>query len=150
MSERKKYIHWGSKSFRYSDFEKIRNRQFGNTKPRGGLWASPVDAAFGWKDWCEVEDFRSYGSDTCFKFTLREGSKVLLIDNDDNLVDLPKYVGPDFSHTMWVSLDFEELMRQGYDAVELNLSADHRLYYSLYGWDCDSILVMNPDVVEVC
>ncbi|MFR3519297.1 MAG: hypothetical protein ACLTT4_12785 [Coprobacillus cateniformis] len=43
-------------------------------------------------------------------------------------------------------LDFEELKRQ-YDAIEVNISNDYGLYWKLYGWDCDSILVMNSDVV---
>ena len=148
MSEKKKYIHWGSCKFERTWFCPVKNRGC-LTKPSGGLWASPVDAEYGWYDWCSDENFRSYDEDDCFKFTLRSGAKVLMIDNKDVLEDLPKYKDPDFSHDLWVSLDFEELMRQGYDAVEVNLSACHGLYWSLYGWDCDSILVMNPDVVEV-
>lgn len=150
MSERKKYIHWGSASFRYSDCMKIKNQRGCLTKPRGGLWASPVDAEYGWHDWCSDENFRSYDEDNCFKFTLRKDARVLMIDGKDVLTDLPKYKDPDFSHNVWVSLDFEELVRQGYDAVEVSISDDPRLYMLLYGWDCDSILVMNPDVVEVC
>ena len=25
--------------------------------------------------------------------------------------------------------------------------SDFDLYYKLYGWDCDSIVIMNPDIV---
>ena len=56
---------------------------------------------------------------------------------------------------MWCCLDFE-LLTYEYDAIELHLSEDNSrgdfmecLYWVLYGWDCDSILIMNPDVVEV-
>lgn len=37
---------------------------------------------------------------------------------------------------------------QKYDAVEINISSDGKLYWDLCGWDCDSILVMNPDVIK--
>ena len=48
-----------------------------------------------------------------------------------------------------VYLDFEEMLRNGIDAVYVEISSDNRLYWALYGWDCDSIVVMNPAVVEV-
>lgn len=38
-------------------------------------------------------------------------------------------------------------MSKDYDAVEVLISEDRRLYQQLYGWDCDSILIMNPDIV---
>ena len=44
--------------------------------------------------------------------------------------------------------DFEKLLSDGVDAIELFISDDRELYWSLYGWDCDSILIMNPDVVR--
>ena len=46
----------------------------------------------------------------------------------------------------WILLDFEKLA-ETYDAVEVSISSDFDLYYKLYGWDCDSIVIMNPDVV---
>ena len=46
-------------------------------------------------------------------------------------------------------IDFESLSKS-YDAIELHLSdSEDNLYMMLYGWDCDSILIMNPDVI-VC
>jgi hypothetical protein len=39
--------------------------------------------------------------------------------------------------------------KDGVDAIKLNLSkGDYELYYELYGWDCDSILIMNPDIIR--
>lgn len=48
---------------------------------------------------------------------------------------------------LWKALDFETLESSGVDAVEVNLSADRNLYYELYGWDCDSILIINPEII---
>ena len=45
-------------------------------------------------------------------------------------------------------MDFEQL-KENYDAIEVDISADNTLYWELYGWDVDSILVLNPNVVEV-
>ena len=45
-------------------------------------------------------------------------------------------------------LDFEKLA-EIYDAMVVYISADYNLYYRLYGWDVDSVLVFNPNVVEV-
>lgn len=51
------YVHYGS-----TFFEPSRNFPISNhrnwSKPFGGLWASRQDATFGWKDWCEREEFR--------------------------------------------------------------------------------------------
>ena len=52
-----------------------------------------------------------------------------------------------YGMSSWAILDFEKIY-QKYDAVEINISSDYMLYYFLYGWDCDSVLVMNPDVIK--
>jgi hypothetical protein len=118
-----------------------------SSKPNGGLWASAVDATWGWKDWCKSEKFMRCTEDNCFSFHLAPTANVLVIDSADCLEGLPRLETGEFSHDLWVTLDFEKLRDSGVDAIELVLSADQRLYWELYGWDCDSILIMNPDII---
>ena len=146
-----KYIHYGQSSFDRNRFVPIRNIDF-YVKPHGGLWASPVDTKWGWKDWCESENFHTDRLGESFTFTLSADAKVAHIYDVGYLDSLPgKSIGG------FCAIDFEELVKCGYDAVELHLSEElpdshgflDGLYWKLYGWDCDSILIMNPDVVEV-
>lgn len=142
----KNYIHYGHTKFDKSMFNKIKNADC-STKPKGGLWASDVEAEHGWKDWCEAEEFRDCKEENSFSFVLSDNAKVLYIDSIDDLKVLPKIddkFGMNFSS--WILLDFEKLA-ETYDAVEVSISSDFDLYYQLYGWDCDSIVIMNPDVV---
>lgn len=152
----KKYIHYGHSEFNRDLFCEIKNReQF--VKPSGGLWASPADAELGWKDWCTSEDFHTNRLLDSFTFELSENSKILHIRSIRDLKSLPRQENLPFEPP-WVCLDFEKLLADGWDAIELHLSEEDRsccpdwhdgLYYQLYGWDCDSILIMNPDVIEV-
>ena len=142
----KNYIHYGHTKFDKSVFNKIKNVDC-STKPKGGLWASDVEAEHRWKDWCEAEEFRDCKEENSFSFVLSDNAKVLYIDSIDDLKVLPKIdekFGMNFSS--WILLDFEKLA-ETYDAVEVSISSDFDLYYQLYGWDCDSIVIMNPDVV---
>ena len=144
----KKYIHYGHTSFDKEKFIPIKNRQL-FVKPIGGLWASDVKAKFGWKDWCEAEHFRDCKKENSFTFVLSKDAKVLEINSVQQLTCLPQREEPyGFAYTQWVLLDFE-LLSKIYDAIELNISKDHDLYWKLYGWDCDCILIMNPEIVQV-
>ena len=141
------YIHYGDDTFRIP--HPIVNRQF-FTKPRGGLWASRKDGDMTWKDWCESEEFHLDRLNMSFEFTLKDDARILTLSDPEQLLDLPKtpYLDP----VRWpceclsVYLDFEKLKEQ-YDAIELTNICG--FYWSLYGWDCNSILIMNPDIVEV-
>lgn len=154
MSDRR-YIHYGHSGFIPDLFRKIKNH-YGFVKPSGGLWASSVDAPYGWKQWCEQEDFLVHRLKDSFTFKLSENSKILHIRSVQDLKLLPRQEDLLFEPP-FVCLDFEKLLADGWDAVELHLSEERRdeldwydgLYWKLYGWDCDSILIMNPDVVEV-
>lgn len=140
------YIHYGDTDFKPDFFIPINNERCW-VKPKGGLWASPVDAKLGWKEWCEREDFRPCIEENSFRFTLPD-AKVFVIDSVEKLKELPVIENPPYRSTSRL-IDFEKCVEFGYDAIELNLSADHQLYWELYGWDCDSILVMNPDKIKV-
>lgn len=52
-----RYIHYGATEFIPTKGFPIKNLEH-FMKPKGGLWASRKNASFGWKDWCEQEDFR--------------------------------------------------------------------------------------------
>lgn len=140
------YVHYGHKEFDKEMFKPILNISW--IKPSGGFWASPVDAKFGWKDWNEREQFRECNEDNCFRFTMPDAN-IFLIDSVEKLKELPSIDNPPIDKCM-MFIDFEECVKMGYDAIELVLSADRQLYWDLYGWDCDSIIVMNPDKIKVC
>ena len=139
------YVHGGGK-FDINKFTPIKNRNF--VKPSGGLWGSPINSSYGWLEWCEHNNFflDKYKKDKFF-FKLKENARLLYINNADMLQDLPK-VDIDMYSSCFVVLDFEKLAQE-YDAIEVNISSDRQLYWDLYGWDVDSILVMNSDVIEI-
>lgn len=137
--EEKRYIHYGCSEFDLKKFIPIKNREF-FSKPYGGFWASPVDAAFGWKDWNEANDFAECDSKNAFIFTLTPEARILHLENREDFDGLPEI------ESIVYGLDFEKLMEMGYDGVEMKSNwTTHDL---LYGWDCDSILIMNPNVIK--
>lgn len=137
------YIHYGHKKFDRQQFQEIRNCEW--IKPQGGLWASDIKAVLGWKHWCENENFRECSEENSFMFILTEDANVLHIRNKEDLKDIPEEIS-ELARSMKI-MDFEALKCLGVDAIELHLSEDHRLYWELYGWGCDCILIMNPDIV---
>lgn len=144
-----KYIHYGHKNFDLSLFVEPQNREH-FTKPTGGLWGSPLDAERGWKQWCESESFQDCNEDNCFIFELIDTANIYQINCKEDIEQLPLQ---NSIITTWLAPDFEAIKKSGIDAIQFNLSNDttenyfERIYYALYGWDCDCILVLNKDVV---
>ena len=142
----KYYVHYGHDKFDKEKFQDISNTPFAN-KPRGGLWASPVKAPFSWKDWNETEDFVKCDDNNCFTFKLERNAKIYEIHSVDDFLKMAKaYPGGMGRLGDMVDINFEE-MANDYDGIELFLSEDRQLYWSMYGWDCDSIIILKPDVV---
>lgn len=144
----KKYIHYGAKEFDPNKVKEVKNRMM-FTKPVGGFWASPTDAKYGWKEWNNSNEFKECDEDNSITFTLTDNARILVIKSVDDLKNLPVNdpLGLNFTDTVY--LDFEALAKE-YDAIEVYISEDSRLYDALYGWDCDSILIMNKDIVKEC
>lgn len=142
-----KYIHYGHQEFKKDKFEPIKNR-LDASKPSGGLWASRVDSYNSWRKWCESEEYGTEKLSISFMFSLKEDAKILRITNSDQLKELPKMKNPLPIPTMWKMIDYEELAKE-YDALEVLISKDRELYFDLYGWDFDSIVIMNPDSIII-
>lgn len=151
------YIHYGTTNFDPSKGFPIKNEPHW-VKPGGGLWASRINASRGWKDWCESEDYNHTDFTKSFQFTVKEGANIAVIKTVEDLMKLPMQDGCDYNEYKVVGhywIDFEKCLELGIDAVEICYYGDEYedseywpLHYILYGWDCDSIVILNPDVVE--
>lgn len=134
-------IHYGSERFEKKLFRKIINNDW--TKPIGGLWTSPTGSTYGWKEWCLQEDFRIDSLSSHFKLKFTKEARVLLIDSFPDLEKLPK--------RKVNYLDFEKISNK-FDAIWLTEKGQWETRFTrpfnLYGWDCESILVLNPESVE--
>jgi len=113
-------------------------------KPEGGLWASPVKSRYGWREWCKAESFGDLSHN--FKFWF-EGN-IFVIDGMHSALNMPwqDYKG------ITKYPDFEKMVLLGYDAIYLTLNGEHETRYgepSLYGWDCESVLIMNPNGIQI-
>lgn len=138
------YIHYGHKSFDRNKFDSIKNRPE-LPKPFGGIWACRTDADLSWKNWCEDTEFGANLKDN-FIFTLSKNARILVISDSKDLEKLPT-IGT-YTREIYCCLDFEKLAEE-YDAIEIYAGSNRDLYFKFYGWDCDSILIMNPDIIEI-
>lgn len=141
------FIHYGHNKFSDYLWEEVQNVKF--CKPYGGLWASDINAKFGWKDWNKEEQYMKCDENNSFKFKLKSKSKIYSVNSLEDLNKLPldTTISQEI-HKISYCLDFEKI-KQTYDAIEVNISNDKRLYWRLYGWDCDSILILNKKCIEV-
>lgn len=152
MDEKQRYIHYGASEFDLNRFNPIKNGHL-ESKPFGGLWASPVDSKWSWRNWCEAEEFRLDRLITSFSFVLSDDARVIHLKSGADVDKLPKYnpyTGTDYPARY---IDFENLMNEC-DAIEVHMSEEpsetkwqDQLYCRLWAWDCDSILIMNPEIV---
>lgn len=145
------YIHYGSNKFDINKFNPIMNRAFFN-KPYGGLWASRINSKYSWKNWNENEQFIDCNEENSFKFILSENANVLEIHSHKDLDKIPQVnIQDEYSFLFSTNFfpDYKKLLCNKIDAIEVFISDDYELYWKLYGWDCDSILIMNPNIIKV-
>ena len=128
------------KKFDVAKFKPVKNKMF--VKPEGGLWASPVNSNYGWREWCKDESFGNLSHHFKFEF---EGN-VFVIDGTRSAAQMPWLE----AYSVLKYPDFEKMVSLGYDAIWLTEKGQHETRFgepSLYGWDCESVLVMNPSGV---
>ena len=147
------YVHYGAKQFNPALNFPIKNK-YCWTKPKGGLWASRKNASFGWKDLCAKEGFVDCDDDNSFEFIMKDESRIAVISTLHQLQRLPH---PRYENN-WMPdvhlIDFEQCVQLDIDAVELcwygyefKKIASDNLHFELCEWNCDSIVVLNPDAI---
>ena len=135
---------------RATEFDKNRftNVENSNTdikdKPiEGGFWASPVDSKYSWRKVFSSMD--SSEKNTFFRFTLSNNAKILYINSIESIKLIPKEFIISFDKVL--NLDFEKLSL-AFDALRFDPSNDECLNEIMPSWQCDCILIFNPDIIK--
>ena len=164
-SDKTIYVKYWNTNYESFDSNEIQiilgNPEFQWGKPDLGFWGSPKNASYGWKEWCSDNFFDNYDWDNPIFFRLKSNSTILRIDIEDLNEDvLGKYVILDEKMYRAIqrkrySLDYNKIVEDGIDAVELMDSRIGHLFFNdnayeqiFYTWDCESIVVLNKDVLE--
>lgn len=156
------YRHYGTDKYCLEDFQCYGSELLSN-KPAGGLWGSRADATAGWKGFCIGNQFRTNSLNKYFDFALKNSANVYTISTESDLLRLPMRelpeiispIVPEIASFIWKYLpDYDKCIEQGIDAVELcwfgvefSDVAKDPIPRLLPLWDCDSIVVLNQDIV---
>jgi hypothetical protein len=135
--------HYGSDVYLPEKVLPVKNDKRVKPKKEGGVWTSPVDSEWGWKDWNEGEQFAECDEGNSFTVCLNENAKILVIDSLDDLKNAPLTDG--YSKRVF---DFERTAKK-YDAIWLTAKGQNATQFShpldLCGWDCETVLILNPN-----
>ena len=158
LKDENSYVHYGDAAFAREKFESIENKDFSN-KPDGGLWASSCEVENSWSIWCEENDFRRTNTYKCFYFKIADTAKVLRIESLEDCKELTLqpvgYLHEEYKDTNYKVIDYRACMQRGIDAIEYKYdiasqSEDfEEIDTIMWGWDCDSILILNPDIIVI-
>lgn len=147
------YRHYGAEKLNI-DFQYRKCLTNNAMKPRCGLWASRIDSPRSWKQWCEGESFRLSNFEKYFDFKLKPEARICYIHSSEDAENfLSRFPGegyPTFMNGTYGLPKFPDYRSASkyFDGVEVFISDDPTLYHTLYGWDVDSIVIWNLDVVE--
>ena len=90
-----------------------------------------------------------------FRFTLTDSAKILEVHKEEDILD---YVITNqdslqfrrYTHNLTDICDYldTEKLYSEFDGIELFLSDNYSMHDGIFNsWDCDSIVVWNPDVI---
>lgn len=140
-------------------------------KPNGGLWGSRVGSSSGWENYMKQADeellkIHPYPEGfvppefTKFYFKLKDNANLYIVENLEDFKKLPKSI----DETGKEYIDYVKCLKQGIDAVELcSIGDEFEEYLKSMSdedldkfdeefcshWQCDSIVVLNPDAYEI-
>lgn len=143
-------------------FEEVKNC-FLRNKPKGGLWTSPENSKWGWKDFVMSENYQEkrYLKNMTL-ITLKPTAKIYIIK------DIDSYLNCTLRNVMYEDqiselltkhqyIDFEQLSKE-YDALWVTEEAIEKLgsidllgdfcLGPLNGWDVETVLLFNLDCIE--
>lgn len=135
-------IHYGHNKFDASQFKPVKNQ--GMEKPEGGLWACPEHNQNDWINFVWDTWGRITWPEDRMAIEIGEQARVLTIDDLDGLNSLPK-----IAWDCWDLIDFEALAKD-YDVIHLTKKGQLETHeHGLFAWDVETVLIMNPEVMDI-
>ena len=135
------FKHVGMRKFDITNFEYVKNNNIENCKYKpcnGGYWASPEGSKNSWENTQQLDD----SSKThIFRFKITSDARIKYIFENKDLYYLP-HIDNDIK-----IIDFEKTSNI-YDVIYY-CPKDEEISTLLPSWDCESILVLNPYVMDV-
>ena len=108
----------------------------------------------GWKEFCETAQYQTKHLQKHFDFTLRPNAHIHTIRTIEDLFVLPMRENPNPAVYGACLPDFVMCIKLGIDAVELTWYEEEfrqpgsgPVGGALRSWDCDSIVILNPDII---
>lgn len=137
-----KVIHFShsNKLFNIDNIEPIENCKWLN-KPNGGLWTSPVNSKYGWKDWNEYSNYLSVDNTIPHVILkLKPNCKILEVNSVKDIDDK-------FMNKSSGKINFEVISKE-YDVFWLTYKCLNKVELGnpeacFYGWDCETVLLLN-------
>ena len=130
----------------------------GINKPKGGLWSSPYnkDTISGWYQFCKDENFIKGDNSVGVIFSLKEEARIYTIDTKEDLDNLankyPIVVKENLRYNFMSTIDYTKVSKD-YDAIYLTDKGQWATRFSrpntLYGWDCETLLVLNFNAIDL-
>lgn len=170
----KKYIHYGwdhfDPTYFNQDFDdsKYVNRGWHWPKPfnhKAGLWASPENCHYSWRNFCEAEDYHVSDLNSSFVFTIKHPENIFHVKDERTLCSFIMGYMKEHDRTRQSYIDtfikgdgypspigiyYNKLIEDGYVGLEVDMSIYWKIRPIFCPWDCDSILVFKPEeIVEV-
>lgn len=153
----KQWLHIGSAELKAELFNEVQN-ELGMVKPRGGLWASPLhergEHLSPWQRCAKNMGFKVDGEGCIFELT--SDARVYIIDTLADLIQLlDEFEAPPLLDLPFLpkTIDFEAV-RHVYDVLYLTENGQYATRlplqnrdYNLYGWDCESCIILNFDAI---
>lgn len=139
-----------NKGYTYNAQRDSRNHLNMINKPVG-LWSSPNDDKnfYTWKKWCISEDYKTDTLDIWVDFTIKPGSRVLMLTSEANMDWCYKRYGyHDNIRTSGRRFNWK-LIEKDFDAVYFDSRKWSCLKskYDFYCWDVDSLCVFNLNCI---
>ena len=154
-----RYIVLGKTELKEEFFNKDLTND-GINKPVGGLWSSPYTPGkkyiSDWDRFCKEENFIKGDNSVGVIFSLKEEARIYTIDTKEDLDNLankyPIVVKENLRYNFMSTIDFTKVSKD-YVAIYLTDKGQWATRFSrpntLYGWDCETLLVLNFNAIDL-
>ena len=154
------FSHYGEDFFRPDRVQKIDFYQNHLNKPKiGGIWLSPKESEYGWKEWATVVEYKHFRDKYRWDVKLKTDAKIICCLEEKDLLNLPTsdlFVDGIYACSY---IDYGELIRRGYDGLFLSfqLLANTKLQGkhiegspipTFRYWDCESLLLFGTRCIQ--